>query len=160
MKENLIHFTRNEKNVVAANQRATIGFIIWFIITMVFSDSITGKDPNLLDIIIVLLLDSVFCIAFLFIGTINTFVHKSPSTIRNNKTTHILLSSRTMIEVGIFLITILVLNFVICVCLPPPITINIFSFMIGAIILIILSSFISYRVSMHFEMKLKQQKNA
>lgn len=156
MKERLIRYTRSAKNVERERHKCIVAFIIWGIICMCFSNNITGKYPNIVDVSIAILLDVSFFTILIWLGTINTLAKKTANLIRENSIIKILLANENAVEIVILVIAVLVVHFIMCVCLPVGASINIFTFFIGAVIILCLDAIVSNKVSQYFEKKLKK----
>lgn len=156
MKERLITFTRSDKNVEDTNQKCMAAFLILGIIVMFFSKNIVGKNPNIIDTIIAILLDSIFLITLTWMGMINTLSKKKSQVIRDNSIIKILLANGRVIEIAIVVISMMVVHFYMCIYSPAGTSINVLAFLIGSIIIVCFDTIVSSIVSQYFEKKLKK----
>lgn len=153
MKERLITFTRNDKNVERVNQKSLIVFIIWAIIVMLFSNNIDAKDATFVDIIIAILLDSSLLIGITWVEVINVLSKRMAEIIEKNLIIKIVLANENAVEVMILVISMMILHFIMCVCLPG-ISINAFIFLVGIAIILLFTAIVAKNVSQYFEKKL------
>lgn len=156
MKERLIRYTRDDKNVEKEKHRCIVAFLIWSIICMCFSNNITGKYPNIVDVSIAILLDVSFFTILIWLGTINILAKKTAEFIRRNSIIKILMANETAVEILILATSVLVVHFIMCVCLPVGASINILTFLISAVMILCFDAIVSSKVSQYFERKLKR----
>jgi len=156
MKERLITFTRSNKNVEDTNQKCMVAFLILGIIMMFFSKNIVGKNPNIIDTTIAILLYTIFLLTLTWMGMINTLSKKKSQAIRDNSTLKILLANQRVIEIAIVVISMIVVHFYMCICSPAGTSIHVLAFLIGSIIIVCFDTIVSSMVSQYFEKKLKK----